>query len=506
MLVSEDIPTSQIEPQPTQPQHDHSKEKTLPGQVEEVRQPSPIPDAAPSAREIAADIMESRPKSSGKGKEMPKDAQSTTIEAMHDALETEGALLAEKSTSTARSKKGEQTKAATPEPTVIESLGNLPSQDSIMENAESPVVGREVKRDIPETRDFGHQSPTRREPPTSEIIERLDDLDTSEHANEPSEPKRELKVDEKSQKSISPRLDYSSSGRSSPRVLPPVEEETHEELQKERQIQGRDISGKASISTDPITVPNRDSGFSSGSPHPKRRSFADPSLRDSGVHLRDWPESTPKKEDELPEEERSAIRTPQSNERRSKKLGLGNETPKLETPVTRSLENETKDTTDPKKPLSSKYGEVGQRSVSDNISRSSTPRTENQGRRSASNTSISRLRTPEPLQFRPNSPGRSSFRPGTNTPPLSLRRVDKRMSGDLRSLSSNLSNNSASRENLHQIQHQSTTPIANEGRVRAKDMTDVYVRRLWRGPHWLPTVPNETTKHASSTEHASVGA
>ncbi|KAF3056222.1 hypothetical protein GL218_06668 [Daldinia childiae] len=85
-------------------------------------------------------------------------------------------------------------------------------------------------------------------------------------------------------------------------------------------------------------------------------------------------------------------------------------------------------------------------------------------------------RHPE-VNFRPESPGGRNFRSGSNTPPLALRRTGKRMSGDLRSLSSNLSNNNnASRENLHQTQQlqQTTIPVANEGRVRAKDMTDVY--------------------------------
>lgn len=76
-------------------------------------------------------------------------------------------------------------------------------------------------------------------------------------------------------------------------------------------------------------------------------------------------------------------------------------------------------------------------------------------RRSVSNTSLSRHRTPEPLKFRPDSPG---IRP-TSTPTPPLRRVDKRMSGDLRALR----------------QQSNSTPVANEGRVRAKDMTDVYV-------------------------------
>ncbi|KAF4500658.1 hypothetical protein FAGAP_3148 [Fusarium agapanthi] len=105
----------------------------------------------------------------------------------------------------------------------------------------------------------------------------------------------------------------------------------------------------------------------------------------------------------------------------------------------------------------------GQRSASDNAtpSRRSTPRLEGSGRRTVSNTSLSRRRTPEPLRLRPESPGinRSS---GTPTPPL--RRVDKRMSSDLRAL----------RQQNTTAAPVSSTPVANEGRARAKDMADVY--------------------------------
>ncbi|EXL49470.1 hypothetical protein FOCG_09817 [Fusarium oxysporum f. sp. radicis-lycopersici 26381] len=113
-------------------------------------------------------------------------------------------------------------------------------------------------------------------------------------------------------------------------------------------------------------------------------------------------------------------------------------------------------------PISSSVS--GQRSASDNAtpSRRSTPRLEGSGRRTVSNTSLSRRRTPEPLKLRPDSPGinRSS---GTPTPPL--RRVDKRMSSDLRALR---------QQNTTAAAPISSTPVANEGRARAKDMADVY--------------------------------
>jgi hypothetical protein len=80
-----------------------------------------------------------------------------------------------------------------------------------------------------------------------------------------------------------------------------------------------------------------------------------------------------------------------------------------------------------------------------------------------SNTSLARRHTPEPLKLqttRPNSPGINNIKPSP-TPPL--RRVDRRVSGDLRSLRQQ-NGSSAS----------SSSPVANEGRVRSKDMPDVY--------------------------------
>lgn len=111
----------------------------------------------------------------------------------------------------------------------------------------------------------------------------------------------------------------------------------------------------------------------------------------------------------------------------------------------------------------------GRRSVSDNSSyqkRATAQRESPQGadsaerggpRRSASNTSLLRKHTPEPLKFRPETPGIQGVR-STPTPPPSLRRVDKRVSGDLRALR----------------QQNNSTPVANERRVRTKDMGDVY--------------------------------
>lgn len=119
---------------------------------------------------------------------------------------------------------------------------------------------------------------------------------------------------------------------------------------------------------------------------------------------------------------------------------------------------------------------AGRRSVSDGTQsgpggwRAEPPATA--PRRSASNTSLSRRRTPEPLRLvGPESPGiheaQFSSSPLSQPPALPpLRRVDKRMSGDLRAL---------------RQQSSSSTPVANEGRLRSarssgddSDMADVY--------------------------------
>jgi hypothetical protein len=99
-----------------------------------------------------------------------------------------------------------------------------------------------------------------------------------------------------------------------------------------------------------------------------------------------------------------------------------------------------------------------------------------QSQRSSSN--INRLRTPDPKTLRPESVGTNR---SSGTPPL--RRSDRR-SGDLRSLSQRSNLDLAKEAELAAITaaaaEASTTappanPQANEGRVRAKEMADVYV-------------------------------
>lgn len=101
---------------------------------------------------------------------------------------------------------------------------------------------------------------------------------------------------------------------------------------------------------------------------------------------------------------------------------------------------------------------------------------------------VVRLNTPEHIKIRPVSAGSSRSsnlslsNTSSTTPPL--RRTDRRRSGDLRSLSQRSQPNLAKQahdardvtvERSPATSNVSSTPIANEGRVRLKDMADVYV-------------------------------
>ncbi|CAJ2501666.1 Uu.00g045190.m01.CDS01 [Anthostomella pinea] len=557
----------------------HNVPERAPMQASEASpsKPDSIEEDAPSAREVAATLLESRPGKSDK-KKKSKGGDSKDVETAITAAAAAGgsALLAETSGGSKKGKGKKKLKYVdkrTPneddifdDPALWESSERKPLEEgsrmdddagdfwtgpstdagdhpgdsssgptdiAILDDkaapphisteavhAESPVAGRGIAHNLPDPHIEHQQPPMPREPATSEIIDNLDDLDTSEHLDQ----RRDSLSHEPEQSTIPTRThDFLDHGRASPRILPPVEEETHEDLENEFRSSAQDTPSKFMASPEV----NRDSGFVPDSPHPLRRSLIDePGLRDSGVHMRDWPESTPKK-GESPsgseesgarlswptgENEGSGSRTPRGDEKRSRRSLLGNETPRLGTPARHGqdgwAETPENQTTDPKKPRSAKYQDLGraalatpqrseQRSFSDNISRESSPRAERQGRRSASNTSISRLRTPEPLKLRPDSPGshtshishisHSGRSNATSTPPL--RRVDKRMSGDLRSLNQptgsnpNLSSLSLSeavssakldKDKDRDRDRHNTTPVANEGRVRAKDMTDVY--------------------------------
>lgn len=334
------------------------------------------------------------------------------------------------------------------------------------------------------------------------------------------------------------------------RGLPPVQEEPQE---GEFEAGNQWVSSSSGAVTPDV---NRDSGFVTGSPiFPRLRQFENAhQQRDSGVHVRDSPGTSPKllgirdfsprraqlsqssfeDEDTKLEVTRSKQPSPAGSETQQR---LREATPRLEAhepPVT--PEPQKSRPTSPKK-----YPELGpspgktvaaaavaggaalptrgartspapsERSVSDKIEQQRAAY--EPLRRVVSNTAISRTRTPEPLSLRAESP--SLFR-YSGTPPLRSRRT---RSGDLRSLGQSSSRShshsdlvldsraspagsgspASAANNPGHTTHRPTTPsrsptssdlkratspsaaaqtintpVANEGRVRAKDMADVY--------------------------------
>ncbi|KAK7952193.1 uncharacterized protein PG986_007921 [Apiospora aurea] len=388
--------------------------------------------------------------------------------------------------------------------------------------AESPIVGRGQKtgsatdRSFP-SKDTMQESRDFQDSQNSELIRDIEELDTSEPQAQSDN------ADYQSPGAVSSHDTAGFSRRKSTmsmRSLPPVEEETHEELEDDVR---------------------RDSGFMADSPNPMRhKQFEDDTQRDSGVHLRDWAEKTatrrPEGRSTLDEGARlswastDSRGTPKWEEGRLKKSPLGDDVPRLSQysvrSGSRSPPSDKSDTLDPRKARApgpvqrTPSPEYQQRSVSDNVRHfEGSARGEQEApapaRRSVSNTSISRgraPRTPEPHKLRPESPGVDSpHSSGANTPPLRRR---ERMSGDrdLRSLGQHGSQSSlhslasrgrASEPDLLATHNnsstygssktavaaatatdrhraaQNTTPVANEGRVRAsRDMAEIYVSGL----------------------------
>jgi hypothetical protein len=336
--------------------------------------------------------------------------------------------------------------------------------------------------------------------------------------------------------------------------LPPVQEELSDEEMAEGESQPsatRHTPGTRRIPETPEL--HRDSGFSSGSPH-LSRSLPIPDdhekLRDSGVHLRDSGESTtPVRESHhrslsprIPDE-RLGVHTPRNEDaerrfRRSPLSGhrgasaVGPETPRLDepSPPPRTPEPEKLHVNKKRAPASNAAitPQVSAGGGGVPVGRPIETNPNPTASRMSPNTSLARLRTPElPAALRPDSPGSLRSVSG-GTPPLQLRRMDKRTSGNLRSASlGQLGLPAKSREQKQPgqqpatpnqnsagaaraisaaalaagvsataapgtLQLQSsplpattttstssqaaanTTPVANEGRVRAKDMADVF--------------------------------
>ncbi|KAI8299857.1 Deleted in azoospermia protein 2 [Colletotrichum sp. SAR11_59] len=387
-------------------------------------------------------------------------------------------------------------------------------EKALDDNVESPVLGREEKpEEIPSATERDTRQSLEPEPSTM-----TSDLDEAVDRGFEAESRRDLSSVLSSR---SPEPFYETGGFRSPvpSILPPVQEEAHEEAESEPRSLPKTSSRRALRTPEP----HRDSALSSGSSHPFRKSGLDSQVeRDSGV-MRDWQETS--------SQGREAQRTPELSSHRERRRSR--EAERAKSPSVRDLirrspfaEDETRDYPMSKTPVlrdpgsrqldtptpephkmrrispelerkRSKYQDLasaalagaaisstssprstpppGNRSVSERVARLQSPAPVEPpvARRSISNSSLSRHRramgsqTPEPLKFRPESPGIIS-RPATATPPL-RRRTDRRMSGDLRSLSQR------SQQDLTQDPTSSSnTPVANEGRVRTKDMADVF--------------------------------
>ena len=370
--------------------------------------------------------------------------------------------------------------------------------------------------------------------------------------------------------------------------LPPVQEEASSEDASDDEATKKPglTAARRRFRRAPATPDlKRDSGFGLDSPHTSGRRQAanyehgNDSIRDSGVELEGTPSMTSRgiEQEQKHEhnEERSSLTQPQPQPQSppsgSSKTRLGQGAPRFREPSPpprtpepeklavkkRRAPVEEEATGAPIAPIehsaataaatatataTATAAALPPRSLSDGQSRPPVRASPDPtARRSASNTSLARVRTPEPLPLplRPDGPGKPGIvRSYTGT--LPLRRVERRASGDLRSVSlsqqqgqapttrplwaararasgdqgaiSTTSSSASSSTSGSGSSARSITagaaalgavrffpaatttssasatappasgtnstpipPIANEGRVRAKDMTDVYV-------------------------------
>ncbi|ROT36902.1 hypothetical protein SODALDRAFT_209972 [Sodiomyces alkalinus F11] len=461
-------------------------------------------------------------------------------------------------------------------------LGRRPSQDELAGMITSTVwAGKE-----------GGESRPAVEQPVRESIETME-MDEAVDRGFEAEQRRDMSEDTPVEETFTPSFEVVPDfTRSVSRGLPPVREESPEEVEDKMQMQAQmqqepepqaQAQPRSLQTLAPLTPEaNRDSGFVDETPHPfTRNPMEDGDLydnnndRDSNLRearattpqrsvfgrdesdmgsgtstsrklrrsplsrhdLRDHPLSRtpalrePSPREATPEPQKVSRRTPDL-ERRWKYGDLGASTSRRASPGAAGAAAIIAAAS-----ASASAANPGRRSVSDQVARLQSPRFDGNKtptpsspspapapvhtlrRRSASNTSLARHRTPEPLRLgasvtgRADSPAASGtspsiFRQSSATPPL--RRVDKRVSGDLRRLSqrshgqdggqvatspapSTLSlslslSQDQDQDNQQDKQHDKkdkdrvaegyttarNTPVANEGRVRAKGMADVY--------------------------------
>jgi hypothetical protein len=294
-----------------------------------------------------------------------------------------------------------------------------------------------------------------------------------------TQPSRSLDIHVPTERQVSPEprslddvvLPYDSQWQT-PSRLPPVLEEDTPEHESDKTPPNKSFQSEELGFQDV----NRDSAFVTGSPIPQPRSLADNHeySRDSGVHLREW-NDTPSGKKRSPvnskDDPLSRMSWPPVNEEA--------ETVDLDRSSRHRKEEDEKFRRSPMDKVARAAIALGGTGVAlaavgtpkDKELRSGSPRL---GRKTPD---YHRLQTPDHAKSL-SRPGSVNSNRSSPTPPL--RRSDRKLSGDLRSLSQRSQPNLA--KTAKEAERSPTTsvinesnPIANEGRVRAKDMADIYV-------------------------------
>ena len=296
-------------------------------------------------------------------------------------------------------------------------------------------------------------------PPSSTTPQAIKDESVLQREFEfaPSEPPNEGRVKDKHRRQESSFVP--------PSTLPVVIEEEYRKPESEHIAHEHGVNDN-----------NRDSAFVTESPVPFQRRIPEDHeyARDSGVHLRDWGDTPVSKEkphvasaDDAP----ARLSWPAVDEKTETVDLKRSQRPKDERSPKGHAPNPVL--------LGAGAGAVAVAELSHLAARSPPQNKFEHGDNVKVDRSITpnmgRLQTPDHSKYRPGSVGSNR---SSGTPPL--RRSDRKLSGDLRSLSqrsqANLAKEAAKEaERSPASSIVNINPIANEGRPRVKDMADVYV-------------------------------
>jgi hypothetical protein len=250
-----------------------------------------------------------------------------------------------------------------------------------------------------------------------------------------------------------------------PSTLPIVIEEEYHKPESEHTAHERDINDN-----------NRDSAFVTESPVPFQRRIAEGHeyARDSGVHLHNWGDTPVSKE-------KPHVASADDALARLSWPAVDEETETVDLKRSQRPKDERSPKGHAARPALVGAGAVAVTELA-HLAARSPPQKKDEHRENAKfdrsiTPNMGRLQTPDQARYRPGSvdSNRSS-----GTPPL--RRSDRKLSGDLRSLSQRSQANLAKEvKNATEAERSPATsivninPIANESRPRVKDMADVYV-------------------------------